>query len=180
MAAAVSVVVGCGDPVGIKAQFNNIEGKPIVYAMNGPAITLPAAIQFRSLSTARIDSRFIFDVAFDIDAAGVVQVYAMSRVANELVATHRVGMQISGVGFAAMLKAPSSGYAYDTVMALPVGQTMLIDVLDASCTSSFLGANIRAKMKVDSINVATRAVFLHILSDPNCGFRALNQGEPKD
>jgi len=178
--AAITVVMGCDKATGIKAQFPNFEGKPTVYAMNSASVTLPAALSVRSGAPVRIDATFLFDVAFDLDTLGVVQVYPLSQVASQLVATHRVGFQIAGTNFASTLKAPTGGYVYDSVFSLPIGKTMLIDVLESSCGSSFLGANIRAKLSVDSINTTTRAIFLHILSDPNCGFRGLNPGEPKD
>ncbi|MEK7402768.1 MAG: hypothetical protein AABZ80_10485 [Gemmatimonadota bacterium] len=178
--AAIAAIGGCKDVTGPKAQFNNLEAKPTLYAMNGTAVTLPVALVVRSVTPVRIDATFIFDIAVDLDASGVVQVHSVSRVASELVATRRVGMQIGSESFVSTLKAPTGGYAYDTVMALPIGKTLLIDVLEQNCTSSFLGANIRAKVGVDSVNTTTRAIYLHVLSNPNCGFRALNQGEPKD
>ena len=177
---SVAAVSGCEAATGVKAQFPNVEVAPTVYAMNSAAVTLPAALAVRFGTPVRIDANFLFDLAFDLNASGVVQVYTLSRVANELVATHRVGVQIAPTSFAATLKAPTGGYAYDTVMALPIGKTMLIDVVEQNCTTSFLGANIRAKLRVDSVNTTTRAIYLNVLSNPNCGFRALNQGEPKD
>lgn len=179
-AALVVLAIGCKDATGIKAQLNNIETKPTVYPMNSAAVTLPSALQVRLTNAVRIDASFLFDIAFDLDSLGVVQVYPLSRVASELVGTHRVGMQISGVNFASTLRAPATGYVYDSVFSLPIGKTVLIDVFEQDCGNSFLGVNIRAKMSVDSINTTTKAIYLHILSDPNCGFRSLVQGEPKD
>lgn len=177
---AITYMSGCDKATGIKAQFQNLEAKPTVYAMNGTAPTQPAALSVRSVTAVRIDATFQFDLAFDLDAAGAVQVYAIGRVANENVATHRVGMQIGALDFSSTVRAPTGGYSYDSVMALPIGKTLLVDVLDQNCTNSFLGVNIRAKIGVDSVNTTTRAIFLHVLSNPNCGFRSLNQGEPKD
>lgn len=177
--AAVAAIGGCDKATGLKAQFPNLEAKPTVYAMNSSAITLPSALAVRAVTPVRIDATFLFDLAFDLNASGVVQVYTLSRMANEITGTHRVGIQVGSAPFASILKAPTSGYAYDTVMALPIGKTMLVDIVEQNCSSSFLGVNIRAKLSVDSVNTTTRAIYLHILSNPNCGFRALNQGEPK-
>jgi hypothetical protein len=41
-------VVACDAATGIEAQFNNLEAKPTVYAMNSAPVTLPAAIAVRS------------------------------------------------------------------------------------------------------------------------------------
>jgi hypothetical protein len=179
-ALAAVLAVACKDATGPKAQINNIETKPKVYAMNSAAITLPAALQLRLTTAVRIDASFQFDAAFDLDTNGVVQVYPVTRVSNELVGGHRVGFQMSGTNFNSTLKAPSGGYQYDSVFALPIGATMLVDVSVADCASSFLGVAIKAKMSVDSVNTTTRAIYLHVLSNPNCGFRSLVQGEPKD
>jgi hypothetical protein len=177
--AGVAFVSGCDKATGLKAQFPNLEAKPTVWAMNGTAVTLPSGLSVRGVSPVRIDATFLFDLAFDLDASNVVQVYTLSRIANELAGTHRVGIQSSAAAFASLLKAPTNGYSYDTVLALPIGKTILVDVSEASCSTSFLGANIHAKLSVDSVNTTTRAIYLHLLSDPNCGFRALDQGTPK-
>jgi len=177
--ASVVAVAGCGEATGVKAQFSNIETKPTVYAFNSAPVVLPAALVVRAASVVRIDATFLFDLAFDLDASGVTQVYASSRVASELAGTHRVGMQLRDDAFSSITEAPNGGYVYDTVMALPVGKTLLVDVLEQGCSNSFLGANIKAKVSVDSVNTTSRAIFLHVLSDPNCGFRELIQGEPK-
>lgn len=177
---AAAALGACKDATAIKASFSNLEAKPVVYAMNSAPVTKPAALSVRSVAAVRIDATFLFDMAFDLDASGVVQVYTLGRVASELAATHRVGLQKGGQSFVETVRAPTSGYAYDSSMALPVGATMLVDVLEQSCSTSFLGPNIRAKISVDSVNTTTRAIYLHVLSNPNCGFRGLAPGEPKE
>jgi len=177
---AAAAQSGCSDPAAIRASFSNLEARRTVYAINGSAITLPSAVSVRSAASVRIDATFQFDIAFDLDANGVVQVYTQARVASQLVETHRVGLLVSDLTFDAISRAPTAGFAYDSVAALPKGKTLLVDVFERACGSSFLGVNIRAKIAVDSIVPATRAIYLRVLSNPNCGFRSLVQGTPKD
>jgi hypothetical protein len=33
---------------------------------------------------------------------------------------------------------------------------------------------------IDSISTSRRAMFVKVLSNPNCGYRSLEPGEPKD
>jgi hypothetical protein len=177
---AAAAQSGCRDTTAVQLAFPNLEQRRTVYALNGSPITLPAALAVRSTGTVRVDATFQFDLAFDLDANGVVQVYTQARVASQLVATHRVGLLVSNSTFNDVARAPATGFVYDSVAALPIGKTLLVDVLEQSCASSFLGANIRAKIAVDSIVPATRSIYLHVLSNPNCGFRSLAQGTPKD
>lgn len=177
---AAAAQSGCSDPAGIQQSFPNLEARRIVYAINGTAITLPSALAVRSTQAVGINASFLFDVAFDLDSNGVVRVYTQARIASQLVVTHRVGMLVSNSTFAEITRAPTSGFVYDSVAALPIGKTLLVDVSESSCASSFLGVNIRAKIAVDSIVPATRSIYLHVLSNPNCGFRSLVSGTPKD
>lgn len=177
---AIAAVSACDDSTGIRASSNNLEHSLQVYAMNGTPITLPAAISVRSGSAVRIDASFIFDLAFDINAAGLVQIFTQRMVASELALTHRVGLQTRVATFDEIIRAPTSGYVYDSLLTLSPGEVVLVDVLEGSCQGSFLGANVRAKLRVDSANTSTRSIFLHVLVNPNCGFRSLVQGTPKD
>jgi hypothetical protein len=177
---AAAAQSGCSDPAAIRASFSNLEVRRTVYAMNGSAITLPSAVSVRSTVGVPIDASFQFDIAFDLDSNGVVQVYTQARVASQLAPTHRVGLLVSDLTFDEITRAPVAGFVYDSVAALPIGKTLLVDVIEQGCTSSFLGVNIRAKIAVDSIVPAKRGIYLHVLSNPNCGFRSLVQGTPKD
>jgi hypothetical protein len=176
---ATAVFSGCDDPTAIEAQFNNLERRGIVYAMNGSPISLPAAVAVRSGTAVAIDAGFAFDIAFDLDASGAVKVYTQARVASQLVSVHRVGLQVSDKPFAEVLRAPSNGFVYDSITTLPMGKTLIVDVIEQSCGfGSFLGPNIFAKISIDSVVPATRAIYVHVMANPNCGFRSLVPGKP--
>lgn len=179
---AVVAMDGCTDSTAFRAQFANEERRLTAYALNGTAPTLPAGVSVRAGSVTRVDPTLAFDLAFDMDGFGAVTVYSARRVAGELSSVSRVGFQIDSVNlYDHITRAPTSGFAYDTALALVTGQTLLIDVIEASCQGqSFLGFNIRAKLMIDSVDAARRAVYFRMLANSNCGFRSLLEGIPKD
>ena len=69
---------------------------------------------------------------------------------------------------------------YDSSLVVGIGTTFFVDVLEVSCTGSILGQNIRGKFQVDSLSFSDRLIYLHVVSDPNCGFKSLAPGKPKD
>ena len=180
--AAVAALSGCDDRSPFGARFQNNAIVRTAYAMNGTHPALPSAVSIRGGSVVQIDSRFQFDIAFDMDEFGFVTVHSARAVASELTPVNRVGFHIDSVNvYEQITQAPTSGYHYDTSFALRAGRTLLIDVIDGSCQGqSFLGFNIRAKLKLDSVNVTNRAIYFRMLSNPNCGFRSLVEGLPKD
>jgi hypothetical protein len=179
--AAIAAASGCDDATGIKAQYPNREDTLVVYALNGTPVTVPTALQIRTLSAVRIDASYNFDVAFDIDAAGQVIAYTPRAVGGELVAVRRVGLKFPEQLYGAITAAPTGGYKYDSLVVLPVGKALIVDSFDPGCSPySILGPNIRAKLVLDSVNVTSRSIYLHALSNPNCGFRQLTPGTPKE
>ena len=178
---AIAAASGCGDATGIKAQFPNREDTVLVYALNGTPVTVPTAIQIRTLTAVRIDASYSFDVAFDLDASGQVIAYTPRAVGGELVGVRRVGLKFPEQEYAAVTMAPTGGYRYDSLVVLPVGKVLLVDSFDPGCSPySLLGPNIRAKLVLDSVNLTARSIYLHALSNPNCGFRQLTPGTPKE
>ncbi|HEU4996995.1 MAG TPA: hypothetical protein VFT29_19390 [Gemmatimonadaceae bacterium] len=179
-ASAVVAVTGCDNSTGIQAQFSNTDSKPQLFTLNGSPTSLPTAIILRGVVPTIPDANFNFDLAFDINGAGEVVVYTVKAVASQVAATHQVGLQATTQSFDAATRAPTSGFTFDSSMVLPVGQTVFVQATDVNCATSFLGPTIRAKMVVDSVKPESRTMFLHILSNPNCGFKSLVTGEPRD
>jgi hypothetical protein len=182
LAVGMIAAVACTDQSPFRAQFPNELIIGYAYAMNGTHPALPAAVSVRGRVVRPIDATFGFDFAFDMDEFGFVTVHSARRVANELAGVSRVGFQIDSVTpFEQIERAPVGGYAYDTSFRLMSGNTLLVDVLEASCQGrSFLGFNIRAKVRVDSVDATNRIVYFRMLPNQNCGFRSLLEGLPKD
>jgi hypothetical protein len=178
---AVAAVTACGEPTSFGNRFHNQNVFPLVYAMTGTSPSLASGLAVRSGLPVRLDPSWAFDIAFDMTDQGDVVVHSAKKLATELSTVNRVGFLFTSAAFEEVTAAPTSGYAYDTTLTLAVGRVMLIDVFDASCSGqSFLGLNIRAKMVIDSVNVTSRAIYLHLLTNRNCGLKSLVEGEPKD
>ena len=183
MVAGATAVAACGEDLGVDAFPVSEPVKVTVYALNGTAQTLPAGLDIRLRDPIRVDPSWAFDLAFDLDASNAIVVHTVRSVSTELVNLPRVGLQTSELAFDALIDAPTSGYAYDSLLTVPVGKTVVIDKIDPTCSrfgGAFLGFNLRAKLVVDSISTSRRAIYLKILTNPNCGFRSLEPGEPKD
>lgn len=182
-AGVVAAVAGCDDDLGLAAFAVRDPVSMTVYAMNGTAQTLPSGIEIRGLNVVRIDPSWSFDLAFDLDASNAVVVHTVRAVSTELSALPRVGIQTDTTGFDRILRAPTSGFVYDSSLTMTAGRTLLVDKIDPTCNrfgGAFLGFNIRAKIAIDSVSISRRAIYLKVLSNPNCGFRSLQPGEPKD
>lgn len=180
VAVGAIAALGCGDPTAIKARFSNRDISLTLYALNGSPASLPSAVSVRDASRRIVDANFAFDLAFDLRPDSLIHVYSVGTVASELLPVRRVGLLTTTQAFGAVTEAPTSGFTYDTSLVVPVGRTILVDVIENSCGfESFLGLNIRAKLVVDSVDVPKRAIYVHMLVNPNCGFKQLTPGEPK-
>lgn len=182
-AGVLMTIAACDEDLG-RAAFAVRDPVAItVYALNGSAQSLPAGVEIKQLQAVRIDPNWAFDLAFDLDASNNVVVHTPKSISTELVSLPRIGMQTSTLTFAQLIDAPASGFVYDSLLTVPVGRTVVVDKIDPTCNrfgGAFLGYNIRAKFVIDSISTSRRAIHLTMLSNPNCGFRSLEPGEPKD
>jgi hypothetical protein len=177
---AVAAMSACDNPTA-EASLPNLEDSTlVVYAVNGSPQNAPTAIGVRFGAIASVSPGFNFDVAFDLTTSGNVQVYTPRALASQLVAVHRVGLKDTVAAFSTVLRVPGGGFTYDSSMVVPVGRTFLVDASDANCLGAIRGPQIRAKLRVDSVNTTTKAFYIHILSNPNCGFMSLAPGTPKD
>lgn len=183
VAVGAIAVASCDDPTANAARAENRETFPVVFTVNGTPATVPTALLVRREAAVLADPNFQFDLGFDLVPTGdSVIVYSVRDLANQLVTvTKRVGLQLTDAAFQQVVRAPTNGFVYDTTFRVPIGKTVLIDVVENECQfESFVGINIRAKMVVDSVDTVNKRVFLHLLTNRNCGLRSLEPGEPRD
>ena len=172
LAAAALVLlaaVGCSDPFEIEAQFDTSEAVLTVYALTGTPLDLPAAVLAGpSPQAVRPGPDFIFDLAFDIDAQGVVHLYPVDVVARPgIVGSRTVGLQkITGQTYEAVTRAPNGGYTYREAMTVSVGD---VGVLQAnghpSCLGSFFSTTLYAKFLVEAVDPVTRTMRMRVRSE---------------
>ncbi len=182
LAVGAVAVASCQDSTGLGPRLPNSESHLAVFAINGTSPAAPTGLRVRPQVSIPIDASFSFEVAFDLNATGdSVVVYTVREIANQLVGVTRVGLQATSATFEQITEAPTGGFVYDSTLRVAVGGSILVDVIDPSCQlESFSGFNIRAKMVVDSIDAVNRKLFLHMLTNRNCGLRNLEPGEPRN
>lgn len=176
------LAAGCGDLTKPKASTPNLAVSYTLTPFTGAPVNVPTAINFLG-GSARADSRFAFDVALDLDAAGNVEVLPVRYVAGTLgnaihqqltgLPLKRIGMQKVAGPFEALREAPASGYDTLAVQTVTPGTVLAVEVLDpANCYTGFGGSTLYAKLTVDSIG-ANRNIYTRTVADPNCGYRGL-------
>jgi len=179
-AAVTAFCLACGALGAPAAQYPTTETSPTVYALNGSAPATPAGLDFLTGGAVTVDASFLFDVALDIDSSGNIVVYPARRVANGLATGTSIGLQKVSASYENYTQATKNGYVFDSVLVVPVGTVVAVDVLSTvTCTVYSLGASYFAKFIVDSINASQRAMYTRVLTDPNCGYIELTSGLPK-
>jgi len=122
-----------------------------------------------------------FDIALDIDANGKAVVYPVKLVVAVPGGTRAVGLQRASGTFETVLAAPSTGYETDSALVMAPGEVVAIQSPHNGsgdiCQFS-ISPNVYAKIAVDSVNLATRVIYLRMGFDPNCGFRSFATGIP--
>lgn len=181
-ALAVLAIAACDTSTGIKASLPIHSDTLVAYTLNGAPTGSPAGVNLVARTVVPVTAAFNFNVAFDVDQSGGLVLYQVQKVANSLSTTNRVGAQLlPNVDFDALTRAPGSGYKYDSTLVIPVGQTVALEISDPLvCTSILTSQLFYAKLKVLSVDVPSRTVRMAATTDPNCGFRSLTSGVPKD
>jgi hypothetical protein len=175
-------VAACGDITRIPASLPILADSTSVYAINGSPPGAPTALFMYIGQVVPADPSFRFDIAFDIDASGGPVLLPVRTVANVLSSSFRVGLRnLGGIDYATLAKAPSSGFRYDSTLAIHVGDVVVIQSSDpAACSASLSGTTIYGKIIIDAIDLPKRQLTTRFVVDPNCGFLSLTSGIPKE
>ncbi len=185
MAAAAGGVAACDDPIGLQAGIGTLTDTFTVFALSGTPPSVPVALSTTDRIAVRMSDQLAFDVAFDIDAGGIVRAFPIRQVvpfrviAGILQPTHRVGLQKATTTFDNLTRAPSGGYNYDSATVVRAGETLVVEVQAGQCSFSF-SPNLYTKIAIDSVFTGSRSFRLRTVHDPNCGFRSFKPGIPKD
>ena len=184
LVATIFVVVGlnaCGDPTSLQASTITTVDTLSVFALSGTPPSYPSGISLLARQPVRVDGNANFDVAVDIDQNGVAIVYPVKLVVGSPGGSRPVGMQTLPLSFDQLASAPKSGYEADSALTLVPGRTIVIQSqhnFSGDICQFALNPNIFAKLAVDSVNLASRTVYLRLGLDPNCGFRSFAAGIP--
>jgi hypothetical protein len=182
--AAMFVVAGlnaCGDPTNLQANIPTSVDSLSLFALSGTPPTYPSGIAILSRQAVRVDGFASFDVAFDINAAGNAVISPVKLVVITPGGSRAVGLLRAAGTFEAAVEAPKSGYELDSSLVLAPGEVVMVQTArntQGDLCQFAINPNIYAKIAVDSVNLATRTLFLRLGLDPNCGFRSFADGIP--
>jgi len=180
-AAAVVTLAACGNSTGVKADLAIHTDTLTTYSLNGAPTGSPAGVSLIGATVVPVTASFAFQVAFDIDTGNTVRLYQVQRVANTLGTTTAVGAQITSAAFDALSRAPGGTYRYDSTLVVPLGKTVALEISDPTvCTNILTTQLFYAKLVVTAVDPVSKAIKLVATTDPNCGFRSLTTGVPKD
>ena len=178
----VVVLNACGDPTSLKATGITSVDTLYVFALTGTPPTYPSGVSILAKSATRVDGFAGFDVAFDIDQSGRTVAYPVKMVVTSPGGSRPVGLQKVAGSFETVLAAPASGYETDSSLVLGAGETLVLQVPHNSGSQDIcsfaLSPYLYAKIGVDSVNLASRTIYIQLGLDPNCGFRSFASGIP--
>jgi hypothetical protein len=182
--AAMFVVVGlnaCSGPTSLTATLPTTVDSLSIFALSGTPPTYPSGISLLARQTVRVDGFASFDVALDIDASGNAVIYPVKLVVSVPGGARPVGLlKVPGI-FDSLAIAPTTGYEVDSALVMAPGQVVMVQSahnLSGDLCQFTLSPDIYAKIVVDSVQLASRTLFLRLGLDPNCGFRSFVTGIP--
>src|SRR6266550_7283291 len=182
--AAMFVVVAlsaCSNPTNLRASLPTSVDTLSVFALSGTPPSYPSGISIVAGQAVRVDGFANFDVALDIDAAGNPIIYPVKLVVSSPGGSRVVGLQKVSGSLETVLEDPKDGVETESALVMAPGEVVVVQ--SAHNTSSDLcvfaiNPNIYAKIAVDSVNLASRTLYLRMGLDPNCGFRSFASGIP--
>jgi hypothetical protein len=181
--AGLALATGCKDTNILTASLPVATDTLVAYALTGTPASLPSALAITLRSTVRVDGAGSFDVGFDFDSTGQLIVSPVRVLVNQLSGAPQVGIQsMFTTPFDDIKSAPGGYYRPDTAIVVKPGQpfVLLVNRTTASDVCVYDPApRIYAKVVIDSTKPnTTRAIYMRVVTDPNCGFKSLVPGLP--
>jgi hypothetical protein len=174
----VAALNACGNPNSLHATLPITADTLSLWALSGTPPMYPSGVSITSRQVVPVNAAALFDVALDINAAGVPVVYPPKLIVS---GSRPVGIQLASGPFDGVKEAPSSGFETDSALVLTPGQTVVVQSphnISGEVCEFAISPNLYAKITVDSVNLASRILYLRMGLDPNCGFRSLADGIP--
>ena len=176
----VVVLSACGDPTNLRATIPTFVDTLTVFALTGTPPSYPSGVSIVGRQAVRVDGFANFDVAFDLDAGGSAVIYPVKFIVAAG-GSRPVGLLKVPTPFETVVEAPETGFDTDEPVVFAVGETVVVQSAhnaDRDVCQFALSPYIYAKIAVDSINTASRTLYLRMGLDPNCGFRSFATGIP--
>lgn len=181
--AGLALVTGCKDTNILTASLPVATDTLVAYALTGTSARLPSALAVTLRSTVRVDGTAAFDVGFDFDSAGRLIVSPVRVLVNQLAGAPAVGIQtMFTTPFDSIKAAPGGYYRPDTAIVVTPGHPFVLLVNRTTASNVCVydpTPRIYAKIVIDSTRPATtRAIYMRVVTDPNCGYKSFAPGLP--
>lgn len=181
--AGLALASGCKDTNLLTASLPVATDTLVAYALTGTASSLPSALAVTLRSTVRVDGTGNFDVGFDFDNSGRLVVSPVRVLVNQLSGAPQVGIQtMFTTPFDSIKSAPGGYYRPDTAIVVTPGHPFVLLVNRTTPSSVCIydpTPRIYSKVVIDSTTPnTTRAIYMRVTTNPNCGFRSLVPGLP--
>jgi len=177
----VTVLSACGNVASLKARIPTYVDTLSVWSLSGTPPSYPSGISITSRQIVRVDGFAGFDIALDINANGKAVVYPVKLVVAVPGGSRPVGLQRVSAAFEDVLEAPKTGYETDSALVIAPGEVVAVQSPhngSGDICQFAISPNVYAKITVDSVNLASRVIYLRMGFDPNCGFRSFATGIP--
>lgn len=175
------VISACGNPTNLRANLSTSTDSLTVWALSGTPPSYPSGVSLVGRQVVRVDGSASFDVALDIDANGRAVIYPVKLVVSTPGGGRPVGLQrVTGI-FDSVTVAPKTGFETDSALVMAPGEVVTIQSPhngSQDICQFAISPYLYAKIVADSVNLASRTVFVRVGFDPNCGFRSLGVGVP--
>ncbi|MGI8402783.1 MAG: hypothetical protein ACR2NS_14445 [Gemmatimonadaceae bacterium] len=171
----------CKGPTSLKARLSTSTDSLTVYALSGTPPSYPSGVSLTGRQVVRVDGFASFDIALDIDGNGNAVIYPVKLVVSTPGGARPVGLQVVGGGFESVTTAPATGFERDSALVVTTGQVVAIQSphnVSGDICQYAISPYLYAKIAVDSVNLASRTLFVRVGFDPNCGFRSFVDGVP--
>ena len=168
----LAAAVACSDTQLGDAATANIVDTVALGAINGAALTTPAAFSITAGAPIRTDQSSAFDFAYDIIPGKGPVLLPLAALGLGTGGGSNPGLQKVTTTFDNLTSGPTSGWLSTDTIPIAVG-----DVLAGrSRIVCFLGVPQYAKLQVLAFNNVLKTVDLKVLANVNCGYRNLEPG----
>ena len=167
-----AAVAACDNPFALPpASVTALDTVITLYSLTGSPVDEPSAYDMVLVRLVRTDQDYNFDFALNMpDSLGDTVPVLLPPGALGL--TRDGGLQISKTPFDSITYAPNSGYDQASGQRLQTGTVVLASSRTQSCNYN-IAYPLYAKLQVVQVDTAARSVTLHMVLDPNCGYRSL-------
>lgn len=183
MALAAIALSACRSEDAFRASLPIAPDTLVAYDLHTGQFPLPNGLNTISRSVVPIGgSGAAFDIGFAIQPDGSVDVIPAREIISPISGlSPMVGIYTSSEAFEQLERAPEEYFRPDTTTNVQLGETFILQVFRNSgelvCYYLY-PPRIYSKVVIDSVNIASGAIYLRQLANPNCGYRSLVPGLP--